>query len=65
MPANPKTGAVVIDMTFERETPGTFRFHENGVAEGQRGVITTLYVQKSAFPSGQPKAIRVTIEPTM
>jgi len=51
-----------IELLFERETPKTFRFSEN-VAEGERGIIGTLYVLKSAFPKGTvPKSVKVTVE---
>ena len=49
-----------VGFSFERETPGTYRFMENGDKETHR--IGTLYVKKSAFPKGAPKGLRVSVE---
>jgi hypothetical protein len=48
-----------IEFSFEKETPGTYRFKEN--AEGPDVVVGTLYVKKSAM-SDPPKTLTVTIQ---
>lgn len=57
-----KPKSLVVEMTFEKDTPGTNRFKEN-VEEGERGAIGTLYVTKKALAGmTNTKRIRVTIE---
>ncbi len=56
-----------VEVTFsrERETKGTIRYAEDGVKEGERGVVGVLYLQKSAaskYPGGVlPDAVTITI----
>lgn len=49
-----------IELFFDRETPNTIRFAEK-VGEGERGVIGTIYVLKSAL-KGTVKSVKVTVE---
>ena len=53
----PTSVEVVFD--FERETPGTYRFKEQG--EKDTHAIGTLYVKKSALGAKAPSTITVTI----
>lgn len=55
----PKLGP--ISLTFERETPNTIRYSED-VAEGERGIIGTIYILKSALGKTVPKTVKVTVE---
>lgn len=55
-----KPTTVTIPFTFEKETPNTFRFKEDGTGPDSRGLIGTIYVHKATFNS-QPKRISVTI----
>lgn len=48
-----------IEFEFERATKNTSRFQEKST-ESQ--AIGTLYVQKSAFGSKEPKKVKVTVE---
>lgn len=53
----------VVELEFEKETPGALRFKEIK-PEGQPGIFNTIYIRKSAF-TGNPTApskIRVTLE---
>lgn len=50
-----------IELTFERETPNTIRFSED-VAEGERGIIGTIYILKSALKGTIPKSVKVVVE---
>lgn len=51
-----------VDMVFDKETPGTYRFAEV-VAEGSTPLIGTVYLRKSELgATSQPSAIRVTIQ---
>ena len=48
---------VSIPMEFKKETKGTV------VYENVEGEVTSIYIRKSAFPSGQyPKAIQLIIQ---
>ena len=48
---------IEVRLTLTRATKRTYRFDAD---EG--GYITSLYVQKTAFPLGPPEAITVTVE---
>jgi hypothetical protein len=52
---------LVIELTREKETPGTVRFQEQDPDEDPK--VGTLYVKKAASKLlGNPTRIRVTIE---
>jgi hypothetical protein len=52
---------LVIELTREKETPGTIRFQEQDPDEDPK--VGTLYVKKAAYKRlGDPTRIRVTIE---
>jgi hypothetical protein len=52
---------LVIELTREKETPGTIRFQEQDPDEDPK--VGTLYVKKAASKRlGHPTRIRVTIE---
>ncbi len=44
-----------IDMTFSKETPGTFVF------ANEDAPVRTLYVRKEAYPNGAPEKITITV----
>jgi hypothetical protein len=48
-----------IEFEFERATKNTYRFQEKAYGNP---VIGTLYLQKSAFGSKEPKKVKVTVE---
>ena len=50
----------VMGFSYEKETPGTYRFQETGEKDSRH--IGRLYVKKSAFPKGPPKELKVTVE---
>src|ERR1035437_5490796 len=55
------TEKLVIELTREKETPGTVRFQEQDPDEDPK--VGTLYVKKAASKRlGNPTRIRVTIE---
>jgi hypothetical protein len=57
------SSSIVLDFVTERETKGTFRFAEDGVPDGERPVVGTLYVNKAALASiGNPETLVVTIQ---
>ncbi len=47
-----------VCLVFTRATKRTYRFDAD--RDGQP--VTSLYVQQTAFPSGPPKAVIVTVE---
>ena len=52
----------IINLTYEKETPGTFRFKEEP-DENDDVVIGTLYIKKRVFEGKtRPESIKVTIE---
>jgi hypothetical protein len=51
---------VTVPFTFEKETPNTYRFHEDGTGPNNRGLVGTIYVHKATFQS-RPERIAVTI----
>lgn len=52
----------VIQLVFEKETPGTFRYKEDP-KEDEEIVIGTLYIKKGTFEGEtRPDVITVTIE---
>lgn len=57
--------APIVELTFaqDKETPGTFRYAEQGVEPGGRGVIGSIYLNKKLFNgSAAPKEIVVTVQ---
>jgi len=55
---------VTLEFALERETKGTRRFQEQGVKDGERAVVGTLYVLKPTLETlGNPTTLKVTIEP--
>lgn len=59
----PASAPLVLEFTFEKDTPGTNRFKEDNVPEGERGAIGTLYITKKAVAKmTNTRRIRVTIE---
>lgn len=59
----PKDKIVIDFPTTDRETQRKLRFHEKG-SDGKNGVVDKLYVRKSSVAElGNPKGLRVTIEP--
>lgn len=52
---------ISAELFFEKETPNTIRFSEK-VPEGERGIIGTIYVLKSALKGTVPKSVKVTVE---
>jgi len=48
-------------LTFEKTTPGTFRFKED-VNPTNPPTIRSLYVEKYLFGNSAPKRIKVTVE---
>jgi hypothetical protein len=55
-----ETISFAVGFSFEKETPGTYRFQESGEKESHK--IGTLYVKKSVFPNGPPKSLVVKVE---
>jgi hypothetical protein len=66
MPAAKKGAAskgIVVEFTKDRETPGTWRFAEDG--DKSDHLVGTIYVKNAGLKkigSGKPESIRVTIE---
>jgi hypothetical protein len=53
-------GTLELTFTLEKETPGTFRFKEDGDEDQHK--VGALYIKKAAFgKKGAPKEISVTI----
>jgi hypothetical protein len=55
---------LIVNLVFEKETPGTVRFKEIADEDHQdRAAIQTQYILKKDYVKlGSPKALRVTIE---
>ncbi len=56
-----------LNFLRERITKNTYRFAEvdnSGVFKSGDELIGKLYIQKAAFPDGEPSAIQVTVEVT-
>jgi len=51
-----------VSMTQDKVTKGAVRYTEDHVTETEADKIGQLYVKKSAFASGAPNQIRVTVE---
>lgn len=49
-----------IELAFEKETKGTFRYQE--IETDQPPAIGSLYVKKYVLGSDPPKKLRITIE---
>ena len=61
MPATGTKIEVVFD--FDKETPGTLRFAESGLAEDERGQMGTIWIRKDiAETLGNPQRVVVTVE---
>lgn len=59
-----KTTPVVILFDYEKDTPGTFRFSEQGEKDEQ--LLVTAYLKKARTTElfgKQPKGLEVTIKP--
>lgn len=59
-PKNSST--IILEFAFERETKNTLRYAEEHVAEGERPIVGTLYIAKSALGDKQPERIHVQID---
>lgn len=57
-PAPETSGEISVEMTFKKETPGTFVFHD----ETEDTLIPSLYIRKAAFGATPPKTITVTVK---
>lgn len=56
--------APVAELSFkmDKETKGTYRYAEQGIEPGGRGVIGSIYLNKSLFNgSAAPQEITVTV----
>src|SRR5690606_1651416 len=49
---------ITVEMTIDKTTKNTYRFSENS----DEPVMSTIYLQKSAFEGLPPKTITVTVE---
>lgn len=57
---NNTSGSVTLHFTFEKETPGTNRYREDG--DRADHVVGTLYVKKAALKKlGNPSTVTVAI----
>lgn len=55
----PETSSEIsVTMTFKKETPGTFVFHD----ENEEALIPSLYIRKAAFGGVAPKSITLTVK---
>ena len=56
--------SLVVEFTYEKETPGTIRFKEVEPEDGSRPTIGTLYITKKALAGlkGNFKRLTVTVE---
>ncbi len=52
-----KITPISIRMEQDKETKGTYRY----AAVDENAAVSTVYISKSAFPGGAPKAIEVTV----
>ncbi|KKN19784.1 hypothetical protein LCGC14_0942330 [marine sediment metagenome] len=52
---------VKVGLVFTRSTKRTYRFDADET-DDENPLISTLYVQQSAFPMGPPHTIAVTVE---
>jgi hypothetical protein len=58
----PAQTVTTVMMTQDKVTKNAVRYKEDHVDETEADRIGQLYIQKSTFPNGAPKQVRVTVE---